>query len=458
MSRKHILVVDDEAPMQRILEIILKGMGHAVSCAGNGREALDCLHRQPADLVLTDLRMPEMTGLELLREIRSEGLDIPVILITAYGTVETAVDAMKEGASDFIIRPFENQTVELAVSRALKFTEIRSQNSYLRQQLEAGWHDFVGNSAPMQAIYEAIKKVAPTHASVLISGETGTGKELAARAVHRASGRDGLFVPINCAAIPAEMLESELFGYVRGAFTGATKDRVGKFELADGGTLFLDEITEMPMELQTKLLRVLQESSLERLGSNRSISIDFRLIAATNRDPLESVADKQLREDLYYRLNVFSIELPPLRARKDDILLLAHYFLEEKASKLGLQVPEIPVSAEQKLKDYSWPGNVRELENIMERALILSNGGEINAADLPGESLNEVEVPPVTVDVSSDGGENAGGALQPQLDALESRLIAEALEQCGNSKAQAARMLEISERSLWYKIKKHGLA
>ncbi len=455
MSQKHILVVDDEAPMQRILEIILKSMGHTVTCAGNGREALERLQEQPADLVLTDLRMPEMDGLTLLRHLRAEGMEMPVILITAYGTVETAVDAMKEGACDFIIRPFENKAVELAVSRALELSQIRSQNRYLRQQLEAGWYDFIGNSSAMQAVYEAIERVAPTHASVLISGETGTGKELAARAVHRASEREGLFVPINCAAIPAEMLESELFGYVRGAFTGAAKDRTGKFELADGGTLFLDEITEMPMELQTKLLRVLQESAIERLGSNRTIDIDFRLIAATNRDPLKAVADKQLREDLYYRLNVFNLDLPPLRERDDDILLLARHFLVDKAAKLAQPVPHLPVEAESQLKNYGWPGNVRELENIMERALVLSNQGRIDPRDLPGADCSKAVVAESDDNKAPQVAEIE--ALQPQLDALESTLIAEALARNGNSKAKAARALEISERSLWYKIKKHGL-
>ena len=452
MSKKYILVVDDEAPMRRILEILLKGMGHKVGVASNGREALESLREHPADLVLTDLRMPEMDGLSLLREMRRLEIEVPVILITAYGAVETAVDAMKEGAADFIIRPFENEVVELAVNRALEMSAMHFQNRFLRQQLDSGWHDFIGESEAMRRVYKAIERVGPNDTSVLISGETGTGKELAARAIHRASGRKGLFVPINCAAIPADMLESELFGYVRGAFTGATKDRIGRFELANGGTLFLDEITEMPMPLQTKLLRVLQENTLERLGSNRSIEIDFRLLAATNRDPLRAVEEKQLREDLYYRLNVFNLELPPLRERGDDIVLLAHHFLAEKAASQGRPVPALPPEAAARLKRYHWPGNVRELENVMERALVLCDGNRIDPADLPGGD-GAME------DTFAPTGDDAPeiGPLTPQLEALEARLIARALEHYGDNKARAARALEISERSLWYKIKKHGL-
>ncbi len=452
MSKKYILVVDDEAPMRRILEILLKGMGHKVGLASNGREALESLREHPADLVLTDLRMPEMDGLSLLREIRRLEIEVPVILITAYGAVETAVDAMKEGAADFIIRPFENEVVELAVNRALEMSAMHFQNSFLRQQLDSGWHDFIGESEAMRSVYKAIERVGPNDTSVLISGETGTGKELAARAIHRASGRKGLFVPINCAAIPADMLESELFGYVRGAFTGATKDRIGRFELANGGTLFLDEITEMPMPLQTKLLRVLQENTLERLGSNRSIEIDFRLLAATNRDPLRAVEEKQLREDLYYRLNVFNLEMPPLRERGDDIVRLAHHFLAEKAASQGRPVPALPAEAAARLKRYHWPGNVRELENVMERALVLCDGDRIAPADLPGsdDPMDATSAP-----ARDDAPEI--GPLTPQLEALEARLIARALEHYGDNKARAARALEISERSLWYKIKKHGL-
>ena len=455
-AKKHILVVDDERPMQRILEILLGKLGYAVTCADNGRVALETARKTTFDLVLTDLRMPEMTGIELLEQLRSEGQEMPVIIITAYGTVTTAVDAMKYGACDYIIRPFENETLKAAVERALRISLIQQENLFLRQQLEADWHDFIGESGAMRAVYDAIERVAPTDASVLISGETGTGKELAARAIHNASGRKGLFIPINCAAIPADILESELFGHVRGAFTGAQKDRVGKFELAAGGTLFLDEITEMPIDLQTRLLRVLQERSIERLGSNRLIEIDFRLVAATNRDPLEAIADGRLREDLYYRLNVLTIALPPLRERGDDITLLARHFLQSKAASLGKHCARLSPAAEQALQQYHWPGNVREMENLMERTLILCRGDTIELEDIspalsastPGTAAAQPGAPrkpefPETL------------TLQPLVEAYEYRLIQEALRRTGNNKTKAAQLLGISERSFWYKLKKY---
>lgn len=455
MKHKQILVVDDEAPMRRILEIILQGMGHTVRVAADGQEAFELLQASPADLVITDLRMPRMDGLTLLQQMREEGMDAPVILITAYGSVETAVEAMKYGASDFIIRPFENQVVEVAVQRALAASRMRSENVYLRQQLESDWHEFVGQSEPMQRVYHAIERVAPTQATVLIIGETGTGKELAARALHKASGRSGLFVPINCAAIPTEMLESELFGYVRGAFTGASKDHPGRFEVADGGTVFLDEITEMPIELQTKLLRVLQEGCVERLGSNRSVPLDFRLVAATNRDPLDAVESGRLREDLYYRLNVFSLELPPLRERDGDIALLSRYFLETKARSLGRSIPHLPGEAMRQLQAYAWPGNVRELENVIERALILADE-KIKLSDLPGS--DRAIAKEATALSTPTASSIEVGPLQIRLDAMEGEMIRAALEESGNNKAKAARLLEISERSLWYKLKKHGIS
>ena len=461
---RRILVVDDERPMQRILEILLRKLGHEVLCAGNGREALALARRQPVDLVLTDLRMPEMDGLALLEALRAEGQDVPVILITAYGTVDSAVRAMKHGASDYIIRPFENETVELAVERALRVHRLEHENRFLRQQVDAGWHDFVGDSPAMRAVYDAIARAAPTGAAVLITGETGTGKELAAHAIHRASGRSGLFVPINCAAIPEDMLESELFGHVRGAFTGAQKDRAGKFELADGGTLFLDEITEMPVHLQAKLLRVLQEGTVERLGSNRPRQIDFRLVAATNRDPARAVADGRLREDLYYRLNVLTIELPPLRERGEDIARLAEHFLASKAAGLGRRPPRLSAAARDCLMRYAWPGNVRELENIMERALILSTGAEIGPADLPpGLCDGATAAAPAAPGEVAAGDEPAlddEGSLdlQARLEAVERATIRTALARTGNNKTRAARLLGISDRTLWYKLKKLGLA
>ncbi|WP_052700515.1 sigma-54-dependent transcriptional regulator, partial [Methylocucumis oryzae] len=360
MSQQTVLVVDDEVKMRRLLDIMLTQMGYEVLQAGDGQEALNLMQTHVVDLVITDLRMPVLDGIGLLKQLREQGNDLPVIVITAYGTVETAVDAMKYGASDYILRPFELESVTAAVQRALRFGKVQRENRYLRQEVEQGWRGFVGDSAVMQQIYTQIEQVAATKTSVLIQGETGTGKELVARAIHAASPRaNALFVSINCAAIPAEILESELFGYNKGAFTGAHKDRIGKFELADGGTLFLDEITEMDFNLQAKLLRVLQERCLERLGSNKTIPVDVRVIAASNRNPKQAIQDQKLREDLFYRLNVFTVILPPLRERREDIIPLAKFFLDKHAREFGFGYQGMAQDAEQCLMAYPWPGNVR---------------------------------------------------------------------------------------------------
>ncbi|MGE5319204.1 MAG: sigma-54-dependent transcriptional regulator [Hyphomicrobiaceae bacterium] len=452
MKGKQILVVDDEPKMRRVLEIMLQKMGHRVLGASNGVEALALFQANSVDLVITDLRMPEMNGLELLAALRAQGSDVPVMVITAHGTIETAVEAMKHGASDYILRPFDIDVVELAVGRVLNGAEVAQQNAFLRQEIDRGWDAFVGVSKPMQAVYELIQRVGPSKASVLITGETGTGKELAARALHHASPRrDKLFVPINCAAIPADILESELFGYEKGAFTGAVKERIGKFELADGGTIFLDELTEMPMALQAKLLRVLQENTIERLGGNRVIDLDLRVIAATNRDPLESVRAGTLREDLYYRVNVFSIELPPLRERSEDIGGLVEHFIAKHGHSPA--ATRLTPRALERLREYDWPGNVRELENMVERALILSGGGPLDEQHFllnprAAESRTRLAVP-------AGESQKAPPPLNQAVEDLEARLIDEALAQAEGNKARAAALLDISERTLWYKLKKY---
>jgi two-component system response regulator AtoC len=454
MNRKRVLIVDDEPRMQRILELMLLQMGHVPLLAGDGREALDLLQAEEVDLVVSDLQMPVMDGLELLARVREQGSDIPFIVITAYGTVESAVAAMKHGACDYIIRPFEMEAVELAITRALALHHIQQENTFLRREVEKGWGEFVGRSPAMRKLYEMIGQVAESKTSVLITGETGTGKELAARAIHQASPRRAaLFVPINCAAIPAELLESELFGHAKGAFTGAHRERVGKFEMAHNGTLFLDEITEMNPLLQAKLLRVLQENLVERLGSNEPIPVDVRLIAATNRDPLEALRQGKLREDLYYRIQVFTIELPPLRKRLDDIPLLVDHFLAKLGAKLGIAPAGMERRAVEKLQTYRWPGNVREMENVMERAMVLSRGERIDIRHLPQDIVDSAP----SADVSSDPVIAQSLSLEPAVEALESSLIAQALARAGGNKAKAARLLEISERSLWYKLKKYGL-
>jgi len=455
MGVKRILVVDDEAKMRRILELSLRNMGHEVEQAGDGIEALAAVDAASYDLVLTDLRMPRMDGIELLRSLRERGEEMPVIVLTAYGTIETAVEAMKCGASDYIIRPFEIETVELAVTRALAMGAVQQENRFLRDEVSRGWGEFVGVSDKMQQLYQLVQQVAPARSNVFIVGETGTGKELVARALHSASGRDGLFVPINCAAIPEELLESELFGHKKGAFTGATRDRVGKCELASGGTIFLDEITEMPLALQAKLLRVIQEGTVERLGSNAAIPVDLRIVAATNRDPQQAVEEGHLRQDLYFRLNVVRIDVPLLRERMEDIPLLAEHFLHKYASELGRRIPHLTAQTLECLQGYAWPGNVRELENLIERATVLCQGDEITPALFPAE-LSAPQRQGGTAPAAEPALPDSF-ALKEQVEALEKRIIERALEHSDNNKSAAARLLEISERALWYKIKRYGL-
>ncbi|HEX5392867.1 MAG TPA: sigma-54 dependent transcriptional regulator [Rhodocyclaceae bacterium] len=451
MKGKQILIVDDEPKMRRVLEIMLQKMDFLVLNAGNGVEALDVFHGNAVDLIITDLCMPEMDGIELLANLRASGADVPVIVVTAHGTIETAVTAMKHGACDYILRPFDLDVLEIAVRRALSGAEVARQNAFLRQEIDRGWDAFIGTSKPMKSVYELIQRVGPSKASVLITGETGTGKELAARAVHNASPRrDKLFVPINCAAIPADILESELFGYEKGAFTGAMKERIGKFELADGGTIFLDELTEMPMALQAKLLRVLQENKIERLGGNRVIDLDIRVIAATNRDPKGAVQEGKLREDLYYRVNVFSFEMPPLRKRVEDIAgLVDHFIAKHGASNAPTRLAE---SACQRLQRYSWPGNVRELENMVERALILSGGGLLEDHHFLLEAAVDEE-PATPAAIADTSGDMA--PMTQAVEELEARLIDEALAKAEGNKPKAAALLGISERTLWYKLKKY---
>lgn len=453
MTARRILVVDNEAKMRRILELSLKSMGHSVLEAGDGIEALAVIEKQPVDLVLTDLRMPRMDGIALLAALIERGQDVPVIVMTAYATIETAVAAMKLGAVDYIIRPFEMETVEMAVSRALAMQAVQRENHFLREEISRGWGEFIGVSKAMESLYDLIQQVAPTRSNVFIVGETGTGKELVARAIHTASGRQGLFVPINCAAIPTELLESELFGHVKGAFTGALRDRVGKCELASGGTIFLDEITEMPVSLQAKLLRVLQEGCIERLGANASIPVDLRVVAATNRDPQDAVEAGMLRRDLYFRLNVVRIDVPRLRERRGDMAILANHFLAKYSLELGRVTPKLTVRALEQLEAYDWPGNVRELENLMERASVLCRGEEVTSTHLPAELSREVAVTPLNSASPPEGSL----MLKDRVEALERQLIEAALARSDNNKAAAARLLGVSERTLWYKLKTYQI-
>jgi two-component system response regulator AtoC len=444
-KQKTILAVDDEPNMLRLLEISLKQAGYKPVLARDGKEALQVVKNQTIDLVVSDLHMPIMNGLDLLKNIRLDNEALPFIMVTAQGEIKTAVDAMKLGASDYILRPFDLETLEIAIAKALSVQRLILENTYLKTTNNAAANDavdggLIGRSAPMLALKKLISQVAPEKATVLITGETGTGKELVAKAIHQASPRkDALFVAVNCAAIPSEILESELFGHEKGAFTGAVKERIGKFELADSGTLFLDEITEMPIHLQAKLLRALQEGMIEKLGSNKQITLDIRVLAATNQEPLQAVKAGKLREDLYYRLNVFQLNAPPLRERGVDIALLANYFLAAHATQISDE-------AMQKLQAYSWPGNVRELENVLERATILAGKQIIFIQHLPADIsgsqvLNSIE----TVSVNQF-------SIPKATEQIERKLIIGAIASCNGNKAKAAKLLEISERSLWNKL------
>lgn len=444
-----ILAVDDEPHMRRLLEISLRQAGYRALSAGNGREALALIQEQQIDLVVSDLHMPGMSGLVLLENLRKQYERLPFIMVTAQGEIKTAVEAMKLGASDYILRPFELETLEIAIKKALAVNRIQLENSFLKETSQPPVTGLIGDSDCMQSLKQMIQQIAPERATVFVVGETGTGKELVAKALHDASSRKSeLFVAVNCAAIPADILESELFGHEKGAFTGAVKERVGKFELANGGTLFLDEITEMPIQLQSKLLRVLQENIVEKLGGNRQITLDVRVVAATNRDPLQAVKEGKLREDLYYRLNVIQLQVPPLRDRGHDISLLADYFLGKRQSQLS-------ESARLCLQQYRWPGNVRELENILERAAILAGNQTIQPQHLPAD----IAQPVASVTSTPAQAESAANDLSiPRAtELIERRLILQALDACQGNKTKAAKLLEISERSLWNKLNQYGL-
>lgn len=444
-KQKRILAVDDEPNMRRLLEISLRQAGYQALSAANGREALEMLKTEQVDLIVSDLHMPGMSGLGLLKTIRQDNDVLPFIMVTAQGEIKTAVEAMKLGASDYILRPFDLEVLEVAIAKALDMQRLQVENAYLKSTNHNETAGLIGESAPMQDLKKMITIVAPEKAIVLITGETGTGKELVAKAIHAGSSRkNALFVAVNCAAIPAEMLESELFGYEKGAFTGAVKARTGKFELADKGTLFLDEITEMPIHLQAKLLRALQEGVIEKLGSNKQTALDNRIVAATNREALQAVKDGKLREDLYYRLNVFQLNVPALKERAGDVKMLSRFFV----SKRGLEISD---DAMLQLEAYDWPGNVRELENVLERAAILSADGVIERHHLPSDLIGGNAASPA---IEAEENSFSIPALTTQ---LEKQLITKAITQCNGNKAKAAKLLEISERSLWYKLEQYQL-
>ncbi|MEX3003707.1 sigma 54-interacting transcriptional regulator [Serratia fonticola] len=440
-----ILLVEDDLSHCTILQALINGWGYRVSVAHNGRQALEQVRAQPFDLILSDVRMAEMDGIAALKAIKSYNPAIPILIMTAYSNVESAVEAIKAGAYDYLTKPLDFDTLQLTLARALEHTSLKSENQDLKQRLRFDQQNFIGRSEPMRKLLEMIAMIAPSEATVLISGESGTGKELIARAVHANSLRkERPLVSINCAALSESLLESELFGHEKGAFTGADKRREGRFMEADQGTLFLDEIGEVSPLMQAKLLRAIQEREIQRVGSNQTLSVDVRLIAATNRDLLADVEAGRFRQDLYYRLNVVTVDSPPLRARREDIPLLAMHFLAKFAERNRKPVKGFTPLAMDMLLKYSWPGNVRELENSVERGVILLSGDFISEKELP-LSINQC------VDVQPD--RQCGQAIQP-LEQVEKQAILAALEQTAGNKTEAAKQLGITRKTLLAKLQK----
>ncbi len=450
-----VLVADDDGAHRLMLRTLLKDWGYAVEEAPDGRRAVDFVRLRPVDLILMDMRMPVLDGLEATRQIHQFNPAIPIIIITAYSSIPTAVEALKSGAFDYLTKPLDFDAARVVIDRALKHVRLEQENEGLRQQLaRLQVSRLVGNSPSMQGLLEMVALVAPTEATVLITGESGTGKGLVARALHANSGRrEKPLIEVNCAAIPENLMESELFGHERGAFTGADRRRSGRFALADGGTIFLDEVGDLPLLMQVKLLRVLQEGDIQRVGSDSAIPVDVRVVAATNRDLEQMVKDGTFREDLYYRLNVVRINVPPLYERKEDIPLLAEYFRQRFAEKNRKTVRGITPRAMDLLVKHMWPGNVRELENAMERAIILVQGDYISERELPA---------PIREPAAEYGGEELDEKEPFALNAdwtlaeVEKQMIMKMLDETGGNKSEAARRLGITRRTLKLKLKKYG--
>ena len=453
MNKHRILIVDDEESMREFLSIMLHREGYQVEAAADGLQAVSRLKEQSFDLVITDMKMPRMGGFELLAHIRERFAETVVIMITAFSTTEEAVEAMKQGAYDYIIKPFKNDEIRLIVKNALERKALRQENVRLKTELgkRYSFSGLIGKSKAMQQIYDLIQKVAPSKVSLLITGESGTGKEVVARAIHYHSDRkEKAFVPVNCGAIPENLLESELFGHEKGSFTGAIQQKQGLFEVADGGTLFLDEIGELPAAMQVKLLRVLQEREMRRVGGTRDLAVDVRVIAATNKDLETEVKRGAFREDLFYRLNVIHMLLPPLRDRREDLPLLVEHLYQKLTGREGVTIEE---GAMRRIFDYNWPGNVRELENAIERCIVLGGTDTITEDCLPlplrSRSSNGqgamAEIP------------DAGLDLDAYLGGIEKDILSKALEKTGGVRKKAAELLGITFRSIRYRLAKYGM-
>jgi DNA-binding NtrC family response regulator len=453
---KHILVVDDEPLVRRSLSEFLTLQGYTVSIAANGREALDCLRSYTADIVITDLKMPEVNGLQLLKHIKKAHPETCVIMVTGFASIESAVEAIREGAYDYVTKPIVDNEIKLVIERLIQQKQLQEENIKLKEQLAVTqrqrFHNIVGKDEKMQKIYTLIEAIATTRATVLIHGESGTGKRLIAHAIHKYNEeeRDKPFIEVSCGALTETLLESELFGHVRGAFTGAIKDKPGRFSLANGGSIFLDEIDAFTPALQVKLLRVLQEGEFERVGDNKTAKVDVRVIAATNQDLEQLIAQGKFRKDLFYRLNIISIEIPPLRERKQDVPLLVDDFIKKHSRHIRKKIEGVSSQAMETLMAYSWPGNIRELENVIERAIILTKGPAIVPEDLP-DSLNHRKEKEALLE-----GNNLL-KLKEALKDPEKELILKALESVNWNRNEAAKILGINRTTLYKKMHKLGL-
>lgn len=456
--KSRILVVDDEDSIREFLEIMLKKENYEVTTAEDGLRAKEILTKKSFDMVISDLQMPNMTGIELLKHVKESYPDIVFMLITAFGTTESAVDAMKMGAYDYVTKPFKIDEVRLNIANALRSKSLETEVRILKKELvkEYSFQNMIGNSAPMHAVFDLIKRVSSAPTNVLITGESGTGKEVVAKAIHyNGPLKDRPFVTVNCGAIPENLMESEMFGHKKGSFTGAIADKVGLFEVADGGTLFLDEVGELPASIQVKLLRAIQERIIRRVGATDDMKVEVRIIAATNRNLEDMVAKGTFRQDLFYRLNVIGIRTPPLRERQEDIPILAQHFLAKYNEKMNKSIASISAEAMEIMKGYNYPGNVRELENMIERTVALESGSTILPESLPPmvstqagrkmASSNEIEVG------------DAGLDLDKVMGQIEKELLIKAIHSAGGVKKKAAKLLHISFRSMRYRIEKYNL-
>ncbi len=457
----RILVVDDEVSVREFFEILLAKEGYDVVGAKDGHDALRLIRDQSFDLIISDLQMKNGDGMDLLKESKKMQVDTPVIMVTAFATTDTAVEAMKAGAFDYLSKPFKIEEIKVIIKKALQNKAIQVENKELKTELREKYDlaNLLGDSEPMKHVFSLMKKISATRTNVLIYGESGTGKELAARAIHfNSPRREGPIVTVNCGAIPETLIESELFGHEKGSFTGASSSKQGLFEVANKGSIFLDEIGELPLSMQVKLLRVIQERSFLRVGSTEPIEVDVRLIAATNRNLEDEVKKGNFREDLYYRLNVIQIHLPPLRERKVDIPLLAEHFLRKYARETGKDIRRISKEAMDLLMNYNYLGNVRELENIIERSVALESGQAIQPASLPGNVLHPQPIAEKFSLREADQKFQQGQlALDQLVDAFEKEWLLKALEKTHGSRSRAARLLGISSRSMRYRLKKHGI-